>query len=271
LGVLRLFRGRGRVGEYLEEFREFLSQEWSRYAWLEFLASMEWQSVRDLAGSRYTPLDPRGMPDHAFRKYEYGSPRGYTAVLEVIAMSWGATLTVYAGRQGGRWKLLGIPYLATGYGLAEAVVELYRRGLGPEPLEGLAGSAASVGVPEVARALKAAADLYRASEPYVAAVLASSPGEPPGWFVEKLVSGVLPVVEGAAGHLARGSHKDWEREVWRDVLLPGKFLVIPAVAVEHFKDREWFEDDLAAALRKYQNLRAADIVLRIALSRGLLG
>jgi len=259
-------RSEAEVADFLRDFREFLVKEWARYACARVLAEAEQDSLGALANSRYAPLDPERLPDHAFGEYRYESPRGYWSVLEVTPEY--SSLEVYRREWGGAMYR----DFSTGYELADALVELYRHGLGPEPLEGLARSAASKGVPEVARALKAAADLYRASEPYVAAELASSPVEPPEEFKEHVASEVFPLVERAAGLLATGYYRDWHQveAPWRFASLSEHLGIDILVVLWQFENREGLAEEVAAALEQYRVLRAMKAVLRTALAMGLL-
>jgi len=273
------------VPGFLEAFERFLANEWARYAWAVFLTVVEHQYMQGLAGSIYTPMDLDSLPGRAFKEYRYVSPRGYTATLtptiDPIHSTKHSILRVF----GPAWEYIDKD-LSTARGLAEAGVDLYRSGLGAEPLENLSKVAASKGVPEVARALEAAAELYRASEPYIAAELASGPGEPPEEFKEHLVSEVLRVVERAAEHLARGSYEEWEKELQKRISKrislplprqPGEFEKLNidrisdvARAVYYFENEEWLKRDLATAVEDYQKVRAAKAVLRVALAMGLI-
>jgi len=263
--VARVFRDDADVAAFLREFGDFLFSEWSKYAWLKIPTTARRQYLRGL-GYTYVHMDLKRLPERAFRKYRYESPRGYTALLGVWEL--GAYLGIYVG---GR-ELLGVPFLPTGYGLSEAVVKLYRAGLGVEPLEGLARYAASVGVPEVARAMEAIAELYRASEPLVARELASGPGEPPDWFKQDLVSEALLLVQRIAYQLARGYYRDWSQveKPLRCISMAEECSIDIIEAVQHFEDREKLARDLARAVENYQNVMAKKAVLKAALAMGLL-
>jgi len=261
-------RGEADVAAFLAEFREFLVKEWSRYLWATLLAGAEYRSVRQYAGSRCALMVPERLLGRAPRKFRYRSPvgSGYTAELEIT--DGGSQLLIYCARRG--WSIR--EDLSKGVGLANAVVEVYAHRLGTEPLEGLSRAASSKGVREVAWALEAAADLYRASEPYIAAELASDPGEPPEWLKEHLVSEALPIAERIAYQLAREYRKYWylEDAPWRHIWLPGHFYMDVAVAVLQFEDREKLATDLTVAVESYKRARAAKAVLRTALAMGLI-
>jgi len=253
-------RSEAEVAAFLREFREFLVKEWARYACVWVLAEKEQYYLEALANSRYAPLNPERLPDRAFGKYRYESPRGYHSVLEVDPGD--SSLEVYITWE----KVIYEEKFSTGYDLADAIVKLYRLGIGSEPLEGLARSAAYKGVPEVARALEAAAELYRASEPYVAAELEADPGEPPEEFKEHVVSKVFPLAEKGVIFQATGYY-DWS---WVYTSLFKHLVVDISEVLWQFENREVLAEKMAAALEQYRVLRAMKAVLRTASAMGLL-
>jgi len=285
VGVAERPRSEAEVADFLREFREFLVKEWARYVWAELLATAELRSLVALGEAAslgsFSKNLARSLKGER-REYWYTSPRGYAAMLGVEANSPRLLieLSVYHVERG----FIMEKRLSNVYGLAEAVVDLYREGLGAEPLEGLAGLRPSEGlppeiplmsaaeVPELARFLEAVAGLYRASEPYIASELVSDPGEPPEEFRQDLVSEVLPVVERAAYQLASGRYRSWlqvaERE--RYVQLAEGFQVDVLGLVLQFEKREDMAPYVASAVERYRLARAKKAVLRVALAMGLL-
>jgi len=242
----------------VEELKEFVVREWVKHGWVRYLAAVEACPLEEAGEARYAPLDPEMLPRRAFREYYYESPGKYRARLSVDTP--GSFLEVNQAAE--EWTLY--TDLSRVGGLVGSVAVFYEFGPGAEPFEGLARYAASVGVPEVARALEDAARLYRASEPYVAAEFAADPGEPPEWFREHVASRVVPVVEEAVDELARGlTIEAMSREVLGDIVPPGWRFRVKDI-VDSFLWPEMFSKNYKRSLAAYRGARAKRVVLRVA-------